>query len=43
MRALRVMTFSRFDAHSEPLFEKLDLMPLKNDYFLIALYIFTKL
>jgi hypothetical protein len=42
-RAVRVMTFSRFDAHSEPLFQKLDIMPLKNDYFLIALYISTKL
>ncbi len=37
------MTFSRFDAHSEPLFEKLDIMALKNDYFLIALFITTKL
>ncbi len=29
-RAVRVMTFSRFDAHSEPLFEKVDIMPLKK-------------
>jgi hypothetical protein len=35
-RAVRVMTFSRFDAHSEPLFEKLDIMPLKKDYFLMV-------
>jgi len=29
-RAVRVVTFSRFDALSEPLFEKLDIMPLKK-------------
>jgi hypothetical protein len=41
-RAVRVITFSRFDANSQPLFQKLDIMPLKNDYFLIALYIYLQ-
>jgi hypothetical protein len=29
-RAVRVITFSRFDNHSQPLFQKLDIMPLKK-------------
>ncbi len=32
-RAIGVITFPKFDAHSEPLFEKLDIMPLKTTTF----------
>jgi hypothetical protein len=43
-RAVRVMTFSRFDAHSEPLFEKLDIMPLKKRLlFNSSIYIYKAL
>jgi hypothetical protein len=43
-RAIRVMTFSRFDAHSEPLFEKLDIMPLKKRLlFNSSIYIYKAL
>jgi hypothetical protein len=38
------MTFSRFDAHSEPLFEKLDIMPLKKRLlFNSSIYIYKAL
>jgi hypothetical protein len=43
-RAVRVMTFSRFDAHSEPLFEKLNIMSLKKRLlFNSSIYIYKAL
>jgi hypothetical protein len=40
-RAVRIMAFSRFDAQSEPLFEKLDITPLKKRLiFNSAIYIY---